>query len=671
MTDLSVFFDNGSTCSLILTCVAEKFGLQGETVKVTIGTVNGEQERVTKLYVVELITSNGDKKFVRALGMERISENIPCLDLNGIKHYFSEEVQKEWMAISQRPTGQIELLVGSEVAGIHPVPHETAGDLVVMKSIFGDGWTMYGHHPDLNCCRIEFSSEVSTIRLGGIKLSPCGAVNFTRTISYTQSRSFSHLEFRDCNSFSKNEEPSALQPVAKVSAKPNLGPEYTEDLGVEPPRRCSKCKGCKECSWMGLMRSERENQEYKLIEDGVKYCHDTGRVLISYPFLEDPQKLGNNFFQAKRIAEREEKRLAKAGMTKGANEAFQKMVDHNAIRRLSQMELDMWSGLVNYVSLQHVLNESYATTPLRICTNSSLRNSVSGLSLNDMLAKGPNYLSDTYNLLIRFRNYRRGLLGDLTKAYYSMATGLLEMHVRRVIWRWGNKEGEWEIWGYMVVSFGDRPAAALLEIVIRITVTMFGDIDTMASKKLVNDRFVDDLISGGTDEQVQRFMGNEDPMTLQCDGTMPTILSKAKLYLKALACTGEKDGSKLEKLGSAVLGIHLSTEADTIAVKLHANISPRDRRGNPTGPDLSLDTLEDLKTCNITRRLFLSVTNGIHDLLGLVSPLVIQGKVTMKELFDEEYSLDWDTTLPPELQNKCKDLLSCLPKQNVLHSKDA
>ena len=135
-------------------------------------------------------------------------------------------------------------------------------------------------------------------------------------------------------------------------------------------------------------------------------------------------------------------------------------------------------------------------------------------------------------------------------------------------------------------------------------------------------------------------MGKEDPLTLQCDGTMPSILSKAKLYLKALACTGEKDGPKLEKLGSAVLGMRLSTEADTIAVKLHANISPRDRRGNPTGPNLTLESLNDLEDCIITRRMFLSVTNGIHDLLGLVSPLVIQGKVTMKELFNEEYSLD-------------------------------
>ena len=104
-------------------------------------------------------------------------------------------------AVSQRPTGQIDLLVGREVANINPLHHETVTDLVVMKSIFGEDWTMYGHHPELNCCRVEFSTEVSAIRMGGIKLSPSGAVNFIKTISYTQTSSLLHSESQDHSFF--------------------------------------------------------------------------------------------------------------------------------------------------------------------------------------------------------------------------------------------------------------------------------------------------------------------------------------------------------------------------------------------------------------------------------------------------------------------------------------
>ena len=91
---LNVFFDNGSTCSLILTSVAEKYRLWGESVSVIIGTVNGEVERDTKLYVIELVTMTGERRTVRALGMEHISDNVPYVDLKGVRHHFSKEVQE-------------------------------------------------------------------------------------------------------------------------------------------------------------------------------------------------------------------------------------------------------------------------------------------------------------------------------------------------------------------------------------------------------------------------------------------------------------------------------------------------------------------------------------------------------------------------------------------------
>ena len=56
---LAAFIDNGSTCSLILESVAEKLNLPGQNIRVTISTINGEKERCTKLYIVELLNSQG------------------------------------------------------------------------------------------------------------------------------------------------------------------------------------------------------------------------------------------------------------------------------------------------------------------------------------------------------------------------------------------------------------------------------------------------------------------------------------------------------------------------------------------------------------------------------------------------------------------------------------
>ena len=74
-----------------------------------------------------------------------------------------------------------------------------------------------------------------------------------------------------------------------------------------------------------------------------------------------------------------------------------------------------------------------------------------------------------------------GLLGDVSKAYYSMLTGLTELHVRRVVWRPGRGSGDWTIFGFQTVSMGDRPAACQLEVIVRATANMFGAIDDTAA----------------------------------------------------------------------------------------------------------------------------------------------------------------------------------------------
>ena len=80
-------------------------------------------------------------------------------------------------------------------------------------------------------------------------------------------------------------------------------------------------------------------------------------------------------------------------------------------------------------------------------------------------------LNDMWELLIRFRRYCIGLIRDLTKAYHSMRTGLLEMHLRRVVWRHADPKAK--VYAFMVVTLGDRRTAALLEIVLKRTIQIW------------------------------------------------------------------------------------------------------------------------------------------------------------------------------------------------------
>ena len=87
-------------------------------------------------------------------------------------------------------------------------------------------------------------------------------------------------------------------------------------------------------------------------------------------------------------------------------------------------------------------------------TNSLFKNN-QGLSLNGMLANGPNVLGDMWSLLVRFRNYHLGLVGDVSKAYYTMKMGQLENHDRRIVWRWEDCGQDWRTFAFVSVSYGD------------------------------------------------------------------------------------------------------------------------------------------------------------------------------------------------------------------------
>ena len=620
-TQITVFWDNGSTCSLIQISTAEMLGCPGEPVTVSIDTVNGIITRNTKLYCVELLNHAGERVTMRAFGVENISDVRSLLDLTRVKGKFSDEVQTQWGKISKRPHGPVHLLVGEEYAGYHPVQLETRDNLVVCRTMFGQGWMITGCDPELEAEVCTWGGEVAAIRMGRVTVKTQSNHRISVSthpvrLTFTQDRDF-----------------------------------YTLDnLGIEPARRCPSCKGCKECSWRGQKMSRKEAYELEIIEKGVEY--KDGRFHIQFPFLVDPMELADNYYQVVKIAEVEERRLEKEGRMNEFNELFSKLQELGAVEEISDHELKTWGGPVHYVSLQHVIAEGNSTTSFRIVSNSSLRTPGNPHSLNSILAKGPNMLTDPYKIMVRFRTYLKGLNSDVTKAYYQLFTGLLEKHVRRIVWRYGVKGAKWRIFGYLCVSFGDTPAAALLEVCFRLVIVMFGVIDQLAAQRLLNDRFVDDITSGGDADQVKRFKGEEDPETLTCSGTMPQIFDKANLKLKAIAVSGEEDGKALEKLSGSVLGHGYSTERDTLTVRFKVNITPR-RRGNPTGPDLTRDTLAEVDRPGfvLTRRIVLGIANGQFDMIGITTPLLIKYKASMRDLFVKELGLSWDNPLP-EVQRK-------------------
>ena len=323
------------------------------------------------------------------------------------------------------------------------------------------------------------------------------------------------------------------------------------------------------------------------------------------------------------------------------------MIVQRALTELPEDDTKSWTGPAHYVSLQHVLKPESPTTPLRIVTNSSLSDR-NGNSLNSILMKGPNPLSDQRDVVSRWRCYEVGLSTDLTKAYFSMKTGELEMHVRRVPWRYCKLGEKWRIFGYRTVNFGDKPAGVYLDIVLKRVADQFEAIDGVAAQKIINDRYVDDLATGGSDSEVQRMIGDDGSSSenkFETNGTLSQILSNGSLKLKAIVSSGETDIEKINKLGRSVLGITWNPTADVISIDL--------RQGEAL--EQLLET--EVSIISLTKRILLAICNRPHDLLGLIMPIVIRLMVAYRDLFRIEPPLSWDDQIPLTEKTKWIQLL--------------
>lgn len=203
--------------------------------------------------------------------------------------------------------------------------------------------------------------------------------------------------------------------------------------------------------------------------------------------------------------------------------------------KLSEDELQSWTGPCQWISHHAVLKDS-VTTPVRVVSNSSFNNC--GKSLNSCLASGPNSLNPMMDVMLKYRCRPVGIQFDMQKAYNTMRTGPVERNLRRFVWRFSPSE-EWQDYALDRVHFGDACAATQLEVAKNLVAEAGKYIDPEAALRIQEDVYVDDGLSGGTEEQVRRFVGNKT-QDGNYDGTFSKILSLGNFKIKAFSISGQK-----------------------------------------------------------------------------------------------------------------------------------
>ena len=270
------------------------------------------------------------------------------VDLSPVRHLFPHVPES---AFAKDDVREVTLLIGNNFLSLHPFGGQnenSVGNLRALQSNFGSGWIVCGAHHLLD----------SSVPVPKLSANAANIVHVNRC------------------------EVSPILPTTFWQG---------ESLGVMPKRRCTRCTNCAACSDKGLLLSRQDQEDFDCLKSGVKL--ENGQVHVEYKFKIDPWLLPNNRSTAIKIAEKLEKRLIAEGHHEYYNSELAKYLERGAAIVLSKEELESWQGPTNYIS-HHGVEQDSVTTPLRIVTNSSLKNG--GRSLNDCLISGPNSINSMF-----------------------------------------------------------------------------------------------------------------------------------------------------------------------------------------------------------------------------------------------------------------------------------
>ena len=429
-----------------------------------------------------------------------------------------------------------------------------------------------------------------------------------------------------------------------------------DQIGAACTPRCGSCK-CGNCPPGNKHMTLKEENELIQIEKCLTFKprgdghSEQPHWDARYPYLINPNQLPaeENYRAVKAVLFSTLRRLDRdeSWRTIYEGQIFE-MLERGAARKLSESEINSWTGPVWYIAHQIAPNPMSKTMPCRIVWNSS--QPVNGYSLNGILAKGPDVLTPIRCVLLRFREGLYGFLGDISKMYNSVFLEEKEVHLHRFLWP--NKEGKIETYVILRVNIGDRPAACLAMLATKLTAqlpefsSLTGPIETI-SKSM----YVDDILdSADTDDEVQNLQNG-----------VTKILNKGgfklKMWLKSGTAPDKKEAdivlpNAVKSDESTALGLGYNVGDDYFYVRGAINFSKKLQKMY-TGSHLNTNEKEDNMPKPLTKRIVLSQLMSLFDSCGLIAPFKMKGAILFRKTWQHSKVkgdvTDWDEPISPDL----------------------
>uniref|UniRef100_A0A8D9ARL7 Integrase catalytic domain-containing protein n=1 Tax=Cacopsylla melanoneura TaxID=428564 RepID=A0A8D9ARL7_9HEMI len=364
------------------------------------------------------------------------------------------------------------------------------------------------------------------------------------------------------------------------------------------------------------------------------YRDVTGRYIVALPFHGDPAHLDTNRQTALRQYANLEKRLDKnSPLKKEYNDFFS---DYCAQGHMTPAPSDS-----RYVIPHHsVVKLTSSTTRVRAVFNASASSS-HGQSLNNLLMKGPKLQKDICEIILNLRGYRIVVCADVRQMYRQILIRPEDRKYQHIFWR-STEDAPITEYELATVTYGVTPSAFQAQRVLQQLVHDDGASFPLASRAILNETYIDDILSGA-DDLSQALQLKEELITLLSRGSfeLRKWASNSQELLKTVPhehC--EVPLRQNEESTFKILGLHWQSTTDSFAYHV-ADINP-----------------------TITKRSILSNVARMFDPLGWLSPVLFWAKHLLQCLWLS--NLSWDDPLPPDFSDHWKRFSAQLPSLEEL-----
>ena len=253
-------------------------------------------------------------------------------------------------------------------------------------------------------------------------------------------------------------------------------------------------------------------------------------------------------------------------------------------------------------------------------------------SFNDLLLTGPDFLKSLLGVLMRFRQNRVAVKGDVRDMFLKIKIRPEDRDAQRFLWRGADRSIEPQEYIMSSLLFGAKSSPCSALYIKNKNAREFALRFPESADSIINNCYMDDFLDScntthEAEERIRQVIQINSAANWQMHGwasNEPSVLRVIKENNTVDSISLVKSDEKEER----VLGLQWLTESDSLAFRFgETKIAPDLRQGNKVP----------------TKRQFLSVIMSVFDPLGLISPFTIQARILLQDIWTSQ--VKWDEKL--------------------------